>query len=116
VPARPNLDNLFSIAYENTLAKQFSLNPSNSFQFHHRRHKTLHLPEPPSTALVLKGIETKSSARANILPPFQAQKVRMDQSAPSAPKCDIVLTIDKGWTGQGANHKTRTYSAPGTFG
>ena len=50
VSSRPNPDNLFSIAYKNTLAKRFSLSPSNSVQFRHCRHKTLHLLEPPPSA------------------------------------------------------------------
>ena len=44
------LDNLFSIAYKNTLAERCSMRPSNSLDFRHCRHKTLHLLAPPSSA------------------------------------------------------------------
>lgn len=43
-------DNLFLIAFKNTLAERFFLIPSNSFDFRPCRHKTLHLPEPPPSA------------------------------------------------------------------
>ena len=50
VCASPFSDNLFSIAFKNTLAERFFLIPSNSFDFRPCRHKTLHLPEPPPSA------------------------------------------------------------------
>ena len=50
VYASPFLDNLFLMAYKNTLAERFSLRPSNSLDFCYCRHKTLRLLEPPPSA------------------------------------------------------------------
>ena len=59
----------------------------------------------------LKGMETKSSAQENHPATVSGTEgLNVPISAQRA-QCDNVLTIDKGGTGQEANHKTEMYSA-----